>query len=285
MRPGMRMLMITNRREGNRPSMGGSGPSSGSGPDMAYGPRYENGPGMAYGPRYENGPGMGGFYPYMNTGGDYTRSQYENNGEARFRDRRGREHYDNGRFAPRSAMDEPEERYRGYETRERAGMHLPPYPPPVYEEGGGRPMNKIGFSTEPRSHDRPYRQDAGYERMMEGNRMAGGPPLMGYGRGNGGRLTREMAEEWTASMKNEDGSKGPHWTMEQSKQLMQQRSIDADPVEFWAALNALYSDYCSVLKKHGISSIDVYADLAAAWLEDRDAVPNKAAMYYECIVK
>lgn len=257
MRPGTRMMMITNRRREDIPSMGG------------YGPRYES-------------PNMGGFSPYMNTGGDYARNQYENNGEARFRDRRGREHYNSGRFAPRSAMDEPEDRYQ---TREDVGMHMPPYAPPVYEENGSRPMNKIGFSAEPRSHDRQYRQDASYERMLEGTRMGGSPPMMGYSRGHGGHLTREMAEEWTADMKNEDGSRGPHWTMEQARQLMQQRSIDADPVEFWAILNALYSDYCAVLKKHGLGSMELYADLAAAWLNDKDAVPNKAAMYYECIVK
>ena len=30
---------------------------------------------------------------------------------------------------------------------------------------------------------------------------------------------------------------------------------------------------------------DVYVDLAKAWIDDKDAVPNKALMYYECIVK
>ena len=59
----------------------------------------------------------------------------------------------------------------------------------------------------------------------------------------------------------------------------------SESVELYAVLNALYSDCDHVLKKHGISNIDVYVDLAKAWIEDKDAVPNKALMYYECIVK
>jgi hypothetical protein len=50
-------------------------------------------------------------------------------------------------------------------------------------------------------------------------------------------------------------------------------------------MNMLYSDYCAVLKKHGINNIDVYTDLACAWLKDTDAVPNKTAEYYENVVK
>lgn len=48
---------------------------------------------------------------------------------------------------------------------------------------------------------------------------------------------------------------------------------------------SVYSDYCAVAKKHGVNNVDFYADLAKAWLHDKDAVKDKAAAYYEYIVK
>jgi hypothetical protein len=98
-------------------------------------------------------------------------------------------------------------------------------------------------------------------------------------------MTKEMADEWTHGMKNEDGTKGPHWTMEQIKQVMAQKGIDCNPLEMYPVMNALYSDYCSVLKKWNMNKVDFYVDLACAWLNDSDAVPNKASAYFEHIVK
>lgn len=99
-------------------------------------------------------------------------------------------------------------------------------------------------------------------------------------------FTHKMALEWTAGMKNSDGSKGPHWTMEQVRHVMEQNDIQFDLPQFFAVMNAVYSDYCAVAKKHGIGNkIDFYVDLAKAWLEDADAVEDKAARYFEYIVK
>ena len=50
-------------------------------------------------------------------------------------------------------------------------------------------------------------------------------------------------------------------------------------------MNAMYSDYCKVAKRYGVDRPEFFAEMAKAWLEDKDAVPNKAAMYYDCIVK
>lgn len=98
-------------------------------------------------------------------------------------------------------------------------------------------------------------------------------------------FSQKTAEEWTEKMKNADGSTGAHWTMEQVKQVMQQHNMDFDPAEFYAVVNSIYSDYCTVAKKHNVNTIDFYADMAKAWLDDRDAVENKTAAYYECIVQ
>ncbi len=100
------------------------------------------------------------------------------------------------------------------------------------------------------------------------------------------KMTRQMADEWNSEMKNADGTKGGHWTLEQAKQVMAQKGITGDPVEMWVALNATYSDLSPVFKKHKIDTIDAYVDFARAfWLNDKDAVDNKLAEYYKHIVK
>lgn len=235
-------------------------------------------------------------YPRMNhdyTGMNYGRSNYpeqewettnSNYGdtEARFRDRRGREHYDNGRFAPRNAMEKEGARSRQFRSDDAGRSEYPPFVPPVYR---GTAMNRIGFAAEPnREMESNYPMNANYPRMEEtGYRTS----EMSMGRAKGGEmmLTEEMAHEWMEGLHNEDGTKGPHWTMDQVKQVMSQRGIKGDVMEYWVILNSLYSDYCGVLKKHGANNMDVYTDLAKAWIDDKDAMEGKAARYFQYIVK
>lgn len=103
----------------------------------------------------------------------------------------------------------------------------------------------------------------------------------------GGRdLTDQEAKMWTSNMQNVDGTNGPHWTLDQAKQVMTQRGINCNPAEFWVALNIIYSDYCKVAKKHNVgNSIDFYADMAKAFLDDKDAGPDKLVKYYQFVVK
>lgn len=49
-------------------------------------------------------------------------------------------------------------------------------------------------------------------------------------------------------------------------------------------MNMLYSDYGSVAKKFGVDNADFFACLAEAFLND-DAVENKLAAFYDCIVE
>ena len=133
-------------------------------------------------------------------------------------------------------------------------------------DGGGE-MRMIGF----RDHQRPY----------VGDSIRGSEKMMGHA-----SIDHSMAEKWVEQMQNADGTTGAHWTMEQIKRIMQQKNIDENPVEFWAAMNATYSDLCKVASKHGIDNIDFYIDLATAfWLKDKDAVKNKLTTYYEYVVK
>lgn len=100
-----------------------------------------------------------------------------------------------------------------------------------------------------------------------------------------GRFNRRVAEEWVESMKNTDGSTGAHWTFEQTEQVRKQHGYDCDPNEFFAAINMVYSDYFKVCKEFNLNSVDFYAKLAHAFLDDDDAVDGKIEKYYECIVE
>lgn len=101
----------------------------------------------------------------------------------------------------------------------------------------------------------------------------------------GEKLTQEKAREWVKRMRHADGGMGEHWNMEMIKKMAEQKGVDLDPIEIYAIMNALYSDYCTVFQKHGVTNPEFYLDMAKAWLEDADAVKNKAMMYYDCIVK
>lgn len=102
-------------------------------------------------------------------------------------------------------------------------------------------------------------------------------------------MTRHIAEEWASKMQNADGTTGPHWNMEQAKQVMAQKEIGGSPIDFWLALSMMYSDYCKVAKKLGVNTVDFYASMAEAFLNDKDAVggggAEKLAAYYNSVVR
>lgn len=193
-----------------------------------------------------------------------------------------REHYPMRRYP---MYEEPEEEmYDEFESRRRRRDRRGRFVSEMDDEyeDYDRPR-QIGFRYE--DDMGRYRARADYQRMNEGEHRYG---KMEMGRAESKRhkgMNRRMAEQWTESMRNADGSTGPHWSMDQTKQVMEKRDIDCDPVEFWVTMNMLYSDYSKVVKAHGITSVDFYADLAKAFLDDEDAVENKLVAYYEYIVE
>ena len=213
--------------------------------------------------------------------------------ESRFRDRRGREHYDNGRYAPirnemgyvgpysggnRYGYEAPEGNYR---NEMRGGRNGDRRGDTRGEEGGT--MRMIGFGREIYNND--MRSDASVPSYCEGDHMTGSKPKKGSAKSDMG-MDEHLAKEWTAMMENEDGTKGPHWSMEQIKKVIEQRGIPGDPVEIWVAMNMMYSDYCKVAKKLGVNTMDFYAEMARAFLDDKDAgAHDKLTAYYEYIVK
>lgn len=98
-------------------------------------------------------------------------------------------------------------------------------------------------------------------------------------------FTEADAREWTARMENTDDTTGPHWPMAQTTAVMVSRGYHYDPAVWYAAMNMVYSDYFSVAKKHGVNTVEFYADMAEAFLDDKDAggPEEKISAYYHCI--
>ena len=98
-------------------------------------------------------------------------------------------------------------------------------------------------------------------------------------------------ETWKSMMKNEDGTRGVHFREEQVKRACEQAGIDCEEFGedvFCLAMNMMYSDYCKVAKKYGVDRPEYYADLAKAFLRDKDfdgKPEEKLYLYYKAIVE
>lgn len=98
-------------------------------------------------------------------------------------------------------------------------------------------------------------------------------------------FTEADAREWTARMENTDDTTGPHWPMAQTTAVMVSKGYHYDPAVWYAAMNMIYSDYFKTAKKHGVNTVEFYADMAEAFLADKDAggPEEKISAYYHCI--
>ena len=99
------------------------------------------------------------------------------------------------------------------------------------------------------------------------------------------KFTEDDAKAWTARMENTDGTTGPHWPMAQTTAVMVSRGYHYDPAVWYAAMNMIYSDYFGVAENHKVDYVDFYADMTAAFLDDKDAAgpEEKISAYYHCI--
>lgn len=97
------------------------------------------------------------------------------------------------------------------------------------------------------------------------------------------KLTKSGAEMWVRHMQNSDGSSGAHWDYNQTEQVRQQKGYKCDPVAFYATMNMMYSDYCQTARDIGCNTVDFYAAMAKAFLEDADAPEDKIERYAECV--
>lgn len=171
-----------------------------------------------------------------------------------------------------AGMNMPENnRYTGYNEGGSYNAYNGQYPPPMYEYPESR---RIGFGGN--SETKGDRSE-----MNSRNIFFGGS---NHRKHSGGEITKEKAQKWTKHMKNSDGSTGAHWDFAQTKALGEKLGINVDPVEFYVAANMMYSDYCGVAKKFGLDTADFYGHMAKAFLEDKDAAPDKLKNYFEEVV-
>lgn len=190
-----------------------------------------------------------------------------------------------------NGRDNPREAYRrnaqgAYGNRQRRnGFYAEEFEmDDDYEMGGGR----YGMAGE--EHEMLRRRGYGDQRrdLWQPDMrtpylsMAGGYEMQG---GYMERMDKTMAKRWADQMENADGSRGAHWTAEQIRPYMQQVGFAGSPDEFYVVMNSMFSDFYKVAKKYNLDRPEFYADLAKAWLEDPDAMEDKAALYYRYIVK
>lgn len=268
MNPGMKMLMISNTSKRDQVENFRNETRANNGFEDSGIRAESNGTYNKMNMGYDNemrsgGPGMRGNRMNMRT--------YDM--ESRPIDQRGREHYENGHFA--SMRNEMNTMDNGYKKMDNS-----------YNREEFPHMNTIGFYAGPEI-DQGYHMDADYRGRNELGEWQSEESRKGHAKSHETiPFSKEMAEAWTRSMTNEDGTKGPHWSIEQAKQVMAQKGINEDPWKFYATLNAIYSDYSAVFRKHGVGDkLDFYIDMAKAWINDKDAVSDKLSKYYEYIVK
>lgn len=155
---------------------------------------------------------------------------------------------------------------------------------------GGRDRNDYNYDMARREdyatyndrRMRDYDDEEDYRRNRDYRRMDYGKPEM---------FSHKDMETWKSMMKNEDGTRGEHFRKEQVKHACQQAGIDCEEFGedvFCLAMNMMYSDYCKVAKKYGVDTPEYYADLAKAFLRDKDfdgKPEEKLYLYYKAIVE
>lgn len=197
-----------------------------------------------------------------------------------------RNEYDDGeerRHYPMESRRQPRDDRGRYTTRRRSEYtegNIVPYPMP-YAPGGEHDRRHNMERT--RSHDEHGERE---EREIR----AGGTFWM-EPTGGVKKLTREKADKWVKHMESDDpkAPRGGVFTYEDAKRLAADRDIPTegqDLIDFYAALNMVYSDYSKVAHEYGVDNDDYYADLACAFLYDRDGKrpSEKLAAYYMYVV-
>lgn len=245
-------------------------------------------PGMNYN-RYEE--------PGMRQPNQYTRGEYDGGAESRYRGEDGRwkagtrrSEYDqdmrmeyqggamNRQYDRQTDGGDNEEEGRKYkvEVLPKNVVEWPYGNPDQERESDYRTSRQIGFGAE----NRMNAMEDGQERHMQRGAYSMQPMS----------FNRETAMEWVNSMENEDKAhpRGGKWKPEMLKPLAQKHGIPTEGPKFWefyAMVNAMYSDYSEVAKKFNIVSPDYYVCMAKAFMDDKDAEDDKVARYYEYIVK
>lgn len=109
--------------------------------------------------------------------------------------------------------------------------------------------------------------------------------IKAYEAEHGPHFNEEKARKAVSKMENEDGTRGPHWSVEETTSLANQYGIRLDEKfnkwDWYVALNMIYSDYYKVIVSIANSAHNKYfVDFAKAWLCDKDIDEGKMWFYY-----
>lgn len=86
----------------------------------------------------------------------------------------------------------------------------------------------------------------------------------------------------TEKFKNQDGTIGAHWTLEQTNKVANENKIEFthfNEYDFNYVLNMVYSDFYGYVN----NTIESYVNLAKAFLFDKDGKKGKAYRYYKML--
>ena len=93
-----------------------------------------------------------------------------------------------------------------------------------------------------------------------------------------------LLKKATSEMKNEDGTTGEHWTLEQTNSVARSKGVmfsHYNQYDFNYVMNMLYSDYYGSVP----NDTDTYYKMAVKFLNDKDSKEGKAFHYYYKMVK
>lgn len=88
----------------------------------------------------------------------------------------------------------------------------------------------------------------------------------------GKHFNEELAKRAVSEMVNADGTKGEHWTIQQTNSLATTNGVTYDKYDFYYVMNMLYSDFSGVVG----NDVNTYFKIAKAYIDDPDASEGKA---------
>lgn len=109
---------------------------------------------------------------------------------------------------------------------------------------------------------------------------------------NGPHFDEEHARYAVEGMENEDGTKGPHWTVEETTSVANQMGINLrsekhNKWDWYVAMNMIYSDfYKAVVAMTGSNNTKHFAELTKAIATDKTQIVDMVKQSYnDCKVK
>ena len=106
----------------------------------------------------------------------------------------------------------------------------------------------------------------------------------------GPHFTEECAMKAVKKMENEDGTRGPRWSVEEAERIASQYGVNLKGEKFnkydwFVALNMIRSDfYRAVVNITGTDNVKHFVELAKAWLNDKDIETGKMWFYFKFVM-